>query len=781
MLVKRSPPLVPASCPKPLRTANMATSIAHALLAYEDYLDIWDIVHVDKDNVRDRLQMFANIAQVQIVLSTVTAIGKLDQRTFSLEDDVISPDEMVVGAEVRLIRYTTNVFELLVPCAVEPLVDINIPKTSLNLLLEVSQALPQNPEAIVDNKALVALEGVIGKEKRPRIEELAAELESKTNTRPRFILTGVTGAGKSSLINAIIGYPLLPFRGEQRSTTAFSTEVVDSKSLGYEAHIEFISRRDFLDAINRYCELDAVIGGQEDSDEDQSIEHKSLFNYLNEVLGSTVEKLLQKSLGEKDYFASYDELLQFDPEIKGALEPVFAVLVAQRETIEDTDIFGLCKKLDTYLLPEATKFLLCKSLVIKGSFPSLFGSSIVDLPGLADQNVLRSTYTKDYIEKTDGKVCYPIIVRKGKVIDDPSFLVDVLEALHARGLLNRSVFVQTGCSELLAFERRALFSDAADGGSLAELLSDSEDLSESFFSAIVKAAKKGSSYKDSVSDLRKRPLILADSKKYLECVNTLQKEICGIPSLLRFIQDTVAREQQSLIRNVSNFFANEIMAPLFPTRIGGLLVSVDLSQKINSIITSNLSALSQPIGLDLLKDFARKQTARDRSVAKNLMVGYMTIHHMVSDRVLSNSLSDHSAPDRKYNGFAIIADLAGAYMKSAVPLFIDHIQLESSNFRKAMKSKMRHFLSDLQSKVLNAAGLDKNIKFPPYDFGQEKRLLEKFESAVQAHLQKLLADVLQRVKQATRASNTAAHNLRNTGKGIFFLPFVLRSHTDVHN
>lgn len=59
-------------------------------------------------------------------------------------------------------------------------------------------------------------------------------------------VVGDTGAGKSSLINAVLDHDILPTSG-MRACTAVVVEISESKSGSYESDIEFLSEKVFIE------------------------------------------------------------------------------------------------------------------------------------------------------------------------------------------------------------------------------------------------------------------------------------------------------------------------------------------------------------------------------------------------------------------------------------------------------------------------------------------------------------------------------------------------------
>src|SRR5690606_6419997 len=84
--------------------------------------------------------------------------------------------------------------------------------------------------------------------------ETIARVESQVDQKPEVevALLGGTGAGKSTLVNAVSGVRLLPVNS-MRVTTAAITEV-SYQADGYTADIEFVDRTAWLDELELIAE-----------------------------------------------------------------------------------------------------------------------------------------------------------------------------------------------------------------------------------------------------------------------------------------------------------------------------------------------------------------------------------------------------------------------------------------------------------------------------------------------------------------------------------------------
>ncbi|KAL8725127.1 MAG: hypothetical protein Q9181_006531, partial [Wetmoreana brouardii] len=223
--------------------------------------------------------------------------------------------------------------------------------------------------------------------------------------KPRTVIgvVGSTGAGKSSVINAILDEERLVPTNCMRACTAVVTEIAyNNQDIPYRGLIEFIQPsdweaelkllfQDLLDSNGKisneyvkedtdtgiaYAKIRAVYPNKSRDDIIRS-DFQSMLQEVTHVLGSTRE------IGESDASQFYKRLQQF--------------IDSQEKTANDTSRQrkNVTKKMEFWPLIKVVR------LYVKS--PALAtGAVIVDLPGVSDSNAARAAVADSYVKQTTG-------------------------------------------------------------------------------------------------------------------------------------------------------------------------------------------------------------------------------------------------------------------------------------------------------------------------------------------------------------------------------------------
>lgn len=201
----------------------------------------------------------------------------------------------------------------------------------------------------------------------------------------RVAMVGTTGAGKSSLLNAVLGAEVLPV-GVMEPCTAFVTRVRSSEDQQFHTTISYSTADEWEAEITR---LQSAFGSGEpengaDSQDEGGRLRRAAEKRLQGVYGSSVP--LTASVGE----------------LFGKLLPEEAARVLDLDGPErssfatNKDMLAHVKKL---VRGESCLWPLVKEVVIEGPFATLPASlEIVDLPGLNDPNEARIEVTRSYLQ-----------------------------------------------------------------------------------------------------------------------------------------------------------------------------------------------------------------------------------------------------------------------------------------------------------------------------------------------------------------------------------------------
>jgi ribosomal protein S18 len=257
-----------------------------------------------------------------------------------------------------------------------------------------------SPETVRDRVARVRtiLGETISRKGTDRLKERWANtwsveldnIEAQSVRRPEVAisLVGGTGAGKSTLVNAIVGVRLLPV-SNMRACTAAISEVSYGESGSYEAGIDFISRESWQH------EVDMLL--QDISDETavrEASDHDAQGGDAVRVSRAAKDKL-------KVVYGLDDETFTRPLDFRQLKEPPGIAEAMDRGTISfaDTDLEAFRKKVKLYLDSKEQYWPVVKTVRIRGPFDSLIcGAKLVDLPGINDPNEAREQVTKDYLK-----------------------------------------------------------------------------------------------------------------------------------------------------------------------------------------------------------------------------------------------------------------------------------------------------------------------------------------------------------------------------------------------
>ncbi|XP_034151019.1 nuclear GTPase SLIP-GC-like [Esox lucius] len=199
---------------------------------------------------------------------------------------------------------------------------------------------------------------------------------------------GKTGAGKSSLINAILGKTKLLPSGNQGACTSVMIQVeANMTNEKYIAEIEFITVQDWKDELWSILQ---VTSGEEEEDEDKEIDvedgddhDKIKALYGKEGHGKNLEELMDKKLIEiPEFYSSCKKLFFCD-------------------TAEE-----LSKKIACYILSDSNSdtfermywpLVKCLTVKVPNCKDLLEHVVLVDLPGNGDCNKSRDTMWKSFV------------------------------------------------------------------------------------------------------------------------------------------------------------------------------------------------------------------------------------------------------------------------------------------------------------------------------------------------------------------------------------------------
>lgn len=232
--------------------------------------------------------------------------------------------------------------------------------------------------------------------------EMARDLDK--SSRAVIGVVGNTGAGKSSVINALLDEERLVPTNCMRACTAVVTEIsynkIDNDSAKYRAEIEFIQRKDWQRELAVLFE--EVFDGQalsKDANNPDSVAGVA-YAKIRAVYPKHTKDMLQKS--------SIEQLMNV-PSVNGILGTV--------KRIQSRDCASFYQRLQHYVdsqqkpnstigakpIREPQLWPLIKMVRIYTKAEALStGAVIVDLPGAQDSNAARAAVAESYIKECTG-------------------------------------------------------------------------------------------------------------------------------------------------------------------------------------------------------------------------------------------------------------------------------------------------------------------------------------------------------------------------------------------
>jgi len=201
-------------------------------------------------------------------------------------------------------------------------------------------------------------------------------------------LVGGTGAGKSTLVNALLEARVLPV-GNMKACTAAISEISYSDTGTYSADVEFVPRSAWEQ------EVQALIGDLRDASEREIL--------APEDQPRTVEPSYVASTARDKLWTVYG-VPGGNPahlDIHHLVEPaeIKAALNRSVESFSSTELEDFRKRVSHYLDSENRFWPIVKTVKIRGPFSALeCGAKLIDLPGINDPNEARETITKEHLK-----------------------------------------------------------------------------------------------------------------------------------------------------------------------------------------------------------------------------------------------------------------------------------------------------------------------------------------------------------------------------------------------
>lgn len=263
-------------------------------------------------------------------------------------------------------------------------------------------------------------------------------LQSQGAPTTLIAVCGATGAGKSSILNAILDDNIVPTNG-MRACTAVVTELAYHNKQTIDADVSFLSEAEWR------AELDVLL--HDLVDEDGNIKRNTDLKSDAGVAWQKVHAVYPSILQEQLVTMTVDQIIARDPKIAKILGATKSIIA------RDSKVFA--KEISKYIdsknqkrggkkdkkpkekslmdkVREAAGTNKSKEKMDGADSPALWplirqvnvrcssaalstGAILVDLPGVADANAARNNIAKDYMKKCD---CIWILAPITRAVDD---------------------------------------------------------------------------------------------------------------------------------------------------------------------------------------------------------------------------------------------------------------------------------------------------------------------------------------------------------------------------
>jgi predicted GTPase len=267
------------------------------------------------------------------------------------------------------------------------------------------------------------------------LEKLADQV-GQSNALTLSVL-GTTGAGKSTLINAILGMEVLP-QSISGICTAAVTRIRRSENRKFRVEVTYVSKESIENDIERVKKnIDLLLSSNESKEEaiDDSARNRlvSIFglenvSYFEKTGESRVLKFSEDAFErinrKKDHFDAHNS---------SELRKLISDFLRVKDDAED--------------LEAIQPWALVQDVLITGDFSELpFGLELIDLPGLNDPNAAREQLTLEYVRKSKFLfVIYNFKRYETKDISNALRQEGLLEQIYGSNSPHAITFIATHC------------------------------------------------------------------------------------------------------------------------------------------------------------------------------------------------------------------------------------------------------------------------------------------------------------------------------------------------
>ncbi len=266
------------------------------------------------------------------------------------------------------------------------------------------------------------------------IEKRLDDLEQRTTDLSTSIaLLGDTNAGKSTLINALMGGSVLPKSGVGVGTASM-TSLTYRPGDTFSAEVQFATRGELTQQCMFLLDnqsLDAADGGVD-------MEFVEMLDAVGRRLGRIYGESLAPFLASGQL-----AMLREEPDVAAAL-------AEGRRIIEADTAADLRTQLVDYVDSSGSSAQIVKHVAIRGPFDALrSGATVIDLPGLNDPDAHRTAVTQVHVARADLVwIVFPIDVGVARSLIRAIQTMLPLHELLLEGRSSRLAFVVTKCDHV---------------------------------------------------------------------------------------------------------------------------------------------------------------------------------------------------------------------------------------------------------------------------------------------------------------------------------------------
>ena len=307
-------------------------------------------------------------------------------------------------------------------------------------LERISESRDRLVDAIPDNEA--------DDDDASEIEKRLDDLEQRANDLATSIaLLGDTNAGKSTLINALMGGSVLPKSGVGIGTASM-TSLTYRPGESFTADVQFATRGELTQQCMFLLDnqtLDAADGGVDME-----------FVEMLDAVGRRLRRIYGDSLAQ--FLASGQlAMLREEPDVAAALGE-------GRRAIEASSAAELRSRLVEYVDSSGSSAQIVKHVAIAGPFEALrTGASVIDLPGLNDPDAHRTAVTQHHVARADLVwIVFPIDVGVARSLIRAIQTMLPLHELLIEGRASRLAFIVTKCDLVDVDDARKVGVDPTD-------------------------------------------------------------------------------------------------------------------------------------------------------------------------------------------------------------------------------------------------------------------------------------------------------------------------------